>query len=89
MEATAIIAGTENLEAAQTLADWAISKTAMEMYNTAYAVVGYKDLAKPVKHFPPETLERLIENDFEFAANNRKRILAEWQKRYDSKSDPQ
>jgi len=89
MEASAIIAGTENLEAAQTLMDWSITKTAMEMYNSAYAVVGYKGLAKPVKHFPPETLDRLIENDFEFAANNRKRILAEWQKRYDSKSDPQ
>jgi len=88
MEASAIIAGTEKLEAAKTLMDWSITKTAMEMYNSAYAVVGYKDLAKPVKHFPPETLSRLIENDFEFAANNRKKILAEWQKRYDSKSDP-
>lgn len=87
MEATAIVAGTDKLEAAQTLMDWSISKKAMEMYNTAYAVVGYKGLAKPVKHFPPETLSRLIENDFEFAANNRKRILAEWQRRYDSKSE--
>ena len=88
MEATAIVAGTDKLKAAQTLVDWSISKTAMEMYNTAYAVIGYKGLAKPVKHFPPETLSRLIDNDFEFAANNRKRILAEWQSRYDSKSDP-
>ena len=88
MEASAIIAGTDKLKAAKTLMDWSISKKAMEMYNTAYAVVGYKGLAKPVKHFPPETLSKMIENDFEFAANNRKRILAEWQKRYDSKSDP-
>ncbi len=88
LEATAIIAGTENLKAAQTLADWSITKTAMEMYNTAYAVVAYKGIAKPVKHFPPETLSSLIDNDFDFAANNRKRILAEWQSRYDSKSDP-
>jgi iron(III) transport system substrate-binding protein len=51
-------------------------------------VVAYKGLAKPVKYFPPETLPSLIDNDFEFAANNRKRILTEWQKRYDSKSDP-
>ena len=29
----------------------------------------------------------MIDNDFEFAANNRKRILAEWQRRYDSKSE--
>ena len=88
MEATAIIAGTDKLKAAQTLMDWSITKTAMEMYNTAYAVIGYKNLAKPVKYYPSDTPSRMINNDFEFAANNRKRILAEWQKRYDSKSDP-
>ncbi|RTZ97022.1 MAG: putative 2-aminoethylphosphonate ABC transporter substrate-binding protein [Deltaproteobacteria bacterium] len=88
MEASAIIAGTDKLEAAKTLIDWSISKKAMEMYNSAYAVVGYKGIAKPVKFFPPETISKLIKNDFEWAANNRKRILAEWQKRYDSKSEP-
>lgn len=88
MEANAIIAGTDKLEAAKTLMDWSISKKAMQMYNEAYAVVGYKGIAKPVKYFPKETLPRLIDNDFEWAANNRKRILAEWQKRYDSKSEP-
>jgi iron(III) transport system substrate-binding protein len=30
----------------------------------------------------------LIDNDLEWAANNRKRILKEWTKRYDSKSAP-
>ena len=88
LEASAIIAGTEQMEAAKKLMDWSISKTAMEMYNTAYAVVAYKGIAKPVKYFPEETLSSLIDNDFEFAANNRKRILTEWQTRYDSKSDP-
>jgi iron(III) transport system substrate-binding protein len=88
LEAAAIIAGTDKLEAAKTLVDWSIGKKANEMYNVAYAVVGYKGVAKPVKHFPPNVLDHMIENDFEFAANNRKRILAEWQKRYDSKSDP-
>lgn len=88
MEATAIVAGTDKLEAAQTLMDWSITKTAMEMYNTAYAVIGYKNLAKPVEHYPLDTQSYMIDNDFEFAANNRKRILTEWQRRYDSKSDP-
>ena len=88
MEATAIVAGTDKLEAAQTLMSWSISKKAMQMYNVGYAVLGYKNIAKPVQHFPPETLSRLIDNDFEFSANNRKRILTEWQSRYDSKSDP-
>ena len=88
MEASGIIAGTPKLEAAKTLMDWSITKTAMEMYNTAYAVVGMPGVAKPVKHFPPGLLDAMIENDFEWAANNRKAILTEWQSRYDSKSDP-
>lgn len=88
MEATAIVAGTANLEAAQTLVDWSITKKANEMYNSGYAVVAMPGVAKPVEHFPPNLIEKMIDNDFEFAANNRKAILEEWQKRYDSKSEP-
>jgi iron(III) transport system substrate-binding protein len=88
MEATAIIKGTKKMAAAKKLVDWTISRKAMEMYNEAYAVVGIPGIAKPVKYFPKETLERMIKNDFAWAAANRKTILAEWQKRYDSKSDP-
>ena len=88
MEATAIVAGTSKLEAAKKLVDWSITKKANEMYNAGYAVVAMPGVAKPVEHFPPNLLEKMIKNDFEFAANNRKRILTEWQKRYDSKSEP-
>lgn len=87
MEATAIIAGTSKLEAAKTLVDWTVTKTANEMYNTGYAVVAMPGVAKPVEHFPPNLLEKMIANDFEFAANNRERILEEWTKRYDGKSE--
>ncbi|MEQ9487889.1 MAG: putative 2-aminoethylphosphonate ABC transporter substrate-binding protein [Alphaproteobacteria bacterium] len=89
MEATAIIAGTSKLEAAKTLVDWTVTKTANEMYNTGYAVVAMPGVAKPVEHFPPNLLEKMIANDFEFAANNRERILEEWTKRYDGKSEAQ
>ncbi len=88
MEATAIIAGTDKQAAAQTLVDWSITKKANQMYNKGYAVVAYPGIAKPVEHFPSNLLEKMIDNDFEFAANNRKAILSEWQKRYDSKSEP-
>jgi iron(III) transport system substrate-binding protein len=88
MEATAIVAGTSKLEAAKTLVDWTITKKANEMYNTGYAVVAMPGVAKPVEFFPENLIEKMIDNDFEFAANNRARILEEWQKRYDSKSDP-
>jgi iron(III) transport system substrate-binding protein len=87
-EATAIIAGTANLEAAQKLVDWSITKEANEMYNVGYAVVAYPGIAKPVEHLPDDIPSKMIKNDFEWAANNRKAILEEWQKRYDSKSEP-
>jgi len=87
MEATAIVAGTSNMEAAQTLVDWSITRKANEMYNTGYAVVAMPGVAKPVEYFPTNLLEKMIDNDFEWAANNRKQILTEWLKRYDSKSD--
>ncbi len=88
MEATAIIAGTGELDAAKTLVDWTITKKANAMYNTGYAVVAYPGVAKPVEHFPEGLLDAMIDNDFEFAANNRAAILKEWQSRYDSKSEP-
>ncbi|QYX55365.1 putative 2-aminoethylphosphonate ABC transporter substrate-binding protein [Roseovarius sp. SCSIO 43702] len=87
MEAIAIVAGTDAPEAARTLVDWTISEKAMEEYNVGYAVVAIPGIAKPVEHFPEGLEEAMIDNDFEFAANNRERILEEWQKRYDSKSE--
>lgn len=88
MEATAIMAGTDKLDAAKKLVDWSITKDANMLYNSGYAVVAYPGVAKPVKFFPDNLTDKMIDNDFEFAANNRKAILSEWQKRYDSKSEP-
>ena len=88
MEATAIVAGTDDLEAAQTLVDWTVTKEANELYNSGYAVVAYPGVAKAVEYFPAGLLEAMIDNDFEFAANNRGAILSEWAGRYDGKSDP-
>ena len=88
MEATAIVAGTDDLEAAKTLVDWTVTKTANELYNSGYAVVAYPGVAKAVEYFPEGLVDAMIDNDFEFAANNRGAILEEWAKRYDGKSDP-
>ncbi len=88
MEATAIVAGTSELEAAQTLVDWTVTRKANELYNQGYAVVAYPGVAQPVEFFPEGLVDAMIDNDFEFAANNRGRILEEWASRYDGKSDP-
>ncbi len=88
LESFAIVKGTKNLEAAKALADWSVTRRANEIYNEEYAVVAMPGVAKPVKYFPPKILDKLIKNDFAWAAANRKRILKEWQKRYDVKSEP-
>lgn len=87
-EATAIIAGTANLDAAKKLVDFSVSKEANEMYNVGYAVLAYPGIAKPVENLPPNVADHMIKNDFEWAATNRKAILTEWAKRYDAKSEP-
>ena len=88
MEATAIIKGTDKLEAAKTLADWSVSEAANELYSEGYAVVAIPAKAQAIPHMPENLSEKMIDNDFEWAAANRERILAEWQARYDSKSEP-
>ena len=88
MEATAIVKGTKKLDAAKTLVDWTVTKKANEMYSKGYAVVAMPGVAKPLKHLPADFESLLIKNDFAWAAKNRERILAEWSKRYDSKSEP-
>ena len=88
MEATAIVKGSKNMDAAKTLLDWSISEKANKMYNEGYAVIGISELAQPVEHFPANIPEKMIDNDFEWSATNRQRILKEWQQRYDNKSEP-
>lgn len=87
VEATAIVNGTDKVEAAQTLVDWSITRKAMEMYNEGYAIVGMPGVAQPVEHFPTNAEELIIDNDFGWAASNREAILAEWARRYDGKSE--
>ena len=88
MEATSIVKGTKNLEAAKTLVDWSVSEKAMKLYNEGYAVVAIKGMAKPIEFLPADMLEHMIKNDFQWAATNRSRILGEWERRYGAKSEP-
>lgn len=86
-EAAAIVKDTDHLDAAKKLLDFSISDAAMKEYNVGYAILAVPGLAKPVKNYPAEVAEKMLDNDFEWSAANRERILAEWQKRYASKSE--
>ncbi|ABC29854.1 ABC-type Fe3+ transport system, periplasmic component [Hahella chejuensis KCTC 2396] len=87
MEATAIVKGSRKMDAAKTLVDWTVSRKANETYNEGYAVVAMPGVAKPVQYFPENAEALMIDNNFTWAAANRERILAEWQKRFDGKSE--
>ncbi len=88
LEAFAIVKGTQKLEAAKKLADWSVTRRANEIYSEGYAVVAMPGVAKPVPNYPEGIAEKMIKNDFEWAAKHRETILAEWSKRYDGKSEP-
>jgi iron(III) transport system substrate-binding protein len=88
MEAASILSTTKNVEDAKKLMDWAASKEANELYAKSYAIVAIPGIAKPLEFVPADIEQRLIKNDFTWAAANRDRILAEWSKRYDGKSEP-
>jgi iron(III) transport system substrate-binding protein len=87
LEAFAIHKGTKKLAAAKKLADWASSKDAMILYGKNFALTAQPGVAPKLEHIPADYEARLIKMDFEFAAANRERILAEWSKRYDAKSE--
>ena len=87
LEAFAIHKGTKKLEAARKLADWAASRDAMMLYGRNFAITAMPGVAQPLPNIPADYEQRLVKMDFTWAANNRERILAEWIKRYDGKSE--
>ena len=88
MEATGIMATTKNVDAAKVLADWATTEEANKLYAENYAIVARPGIAAKLEFVPGDVEPMLIKNDFVWAAENRARILEEWTKRYDTKSEP-
>ncbi|MBM3115402.1 putative 2-aminoethylphosphonate ABC transporter substrate-binding protein [Jeongeupia naejangsanensis] len=88
VEATAIMKGTKNADAAKKLADWSASRSANELYEKNFAIVAMPGVAKPNAHIPGNYEQLLIKQDLKWSATNRDKILAEWTKRYDAKSEP-
>jgi iron(III) transport system substrate-binding protein len=87
VEATAIMKGSKNLEAAKVLADWSASRSANELYEKNFAIVAYPGIAKADPHIPASYEQMLVKQDLKWSAVNRDRILTEWTKRYDGKSE--
>jgi iron(III) transport system substrate-binding protein len=88
MEATSIVKGTKNLDAAKRVADWVATKGANELYGKYYAIVAHPDVKAAPPNYPATAEQAMVKNDFAWMAENRDRILAEWSKRYESKAQP-
>lgn len=88
LEAFAIHKGTKKLDAAKKLADWASSKDAMLLYGKNFAITAQPGVAAPLPNVPKDYEARLVKKDFYWEAENRERILTEWNKRYNAKSEP-
>ena len=87
LEAFAIHKGTKKVEAAKKLADWASSKDAMVLYGKNFAITAQPGVAPKLANIPADYESRLVKLDFTESANARERVLAEWTRRYDGKSE--
>lgn len=84
----AVIKGTKNPQAAKTLAEWAASAEAMEIYGKTRAIVAMPQFGTQLPGIPADLTQRIMTQDFAWAAQNRERILKEWEKRYGGKAEP-
>lgn len=87
LEAFAIHKGTKKIEAAKKLADWASSKDAMLLYGKNFAITAQPGVAAPLPNVPKDYENRLVKVNFGYASEQRERILNEWTKRYNGKSE--
>lgn len=87
LEAAGIVKTTKKMDAAKRLMDWVATKEANQAYAKNFAIVAHPEVKPSLPHIPADLDKRLIKNDFGYAAKNRDKILAEWQKRYAAKTE--
>jgi iron(III) transport system substrate-binding protein len=82
MEANALVQKPDIKPAAKVFMDWAIGESAFKFYGKYYGVVANPKFMKPIDGFPADPRGQMIKNNFDWAAANHDRILAEWTRRY-------
>ena len=88
MQVSAILKGSKNLDDAKVLLDWAISNEAMELYGRNSEVTAVPVKVPKMENVPSNIAEKMIKVDFDWVAKEQSRVVAEWRKRYDNKSEP-
>ena len=90
MQVVAIMSGTDNLPDAKRLMNWTLGR-GMNLFGERQSIIA--DPSKVTKDpelpdFYDEVQAKLINNDFVWAAANKTRLVSEWKKRYDGKTEP-
>lgn len=86
IEATSLIQGGANPDAAKLLADFSASQQAGEISSKYYAVVAREGIHQTIENYPANEEELMLNLDFNKLAAEKPAILTEWQRRYGAKT---
>lgn len=89
LEATGLVKGAHDPEAAKAFVDWAMSPDAMHAYARNLALVADPAISSPPPGLPADLQAHLAPVDLRWTAANRDRIIAQWARRYGGRSKPQ
>lgn len=82
MEGVALIKKEAIKPEAKEFIKWALSKKMMEMYSNNIGILSLKGVQTKLEGYPADFEEKLAKIDFYWAAENRSRIIKEWERRY-------
>lgn len=88
IEANALVKKANIKPEAKTFLDWAITEEVAQKYAENFPITAVKADVPIPAGYPADPIAQLAENDLNWAAANRDRILEEWTRRFDSKSEP-
>ncbi len=87
LEANALMKKPVIKNAAKTFLDFAIGQDVMQRYAAIYPITAIDSGVPTPEGYPADPMSLIIENDLIRAAADRDRVLTEWSKRYDGKSE--
>jgi iron(III) transport system substrate-binding protein len=89
LEATGLIKGARDPEAAKAFIDWAMSPEAMRLYAKNLPLSADPAVPAGLPGLPSDYTSRLAPVDLRWTAANRNRILDAWTQKFGAKSEPQ
>ena len=88
LETFAIVKGTKHPDLVRRIADWATSLEANDVYAQSYSIVAHPHAQIPPAIALSHAEARMAKVSLTWIAENRERVIAEWEKRYGSKAAP-